>query len=145
MTYSGVRDDDVRSSCFASLDVLLAKYGEDVPYAGGLDQGFPFRGLSLCSIHHRAFDQDLVGISPDYHVEVSAALREGEDGPMLNLLKGFHETAIVVPDRRSWRPDRDRLAARFERFLASSGLGRLDGARNRRVYGYVGPPVSLPV
>jgi putative restriction endonuclease len=22
-------------------------------------------GLSLCAIHHRAFDQDLVGVSPD--------------------------------------------------------------------------------
>lgn len=39
-----MRDDDVRSSCFASLDVLCARYGEDVPYPGGLDQGFPFRG-----------------------------------------------------------------------------------------------------
>jgi len=39
-----MRDDDVRSSCFASLDVLFAKFGEEVPYKGGLDQGFPFRG-----------------------------------------------------------------------------------------------------
>src|SRR3990172_5874376 len=39
-----MRDDDVRSSCFASLDVLCATFGEDVPYRGGLDQGFPFRG-----------------------------------------------------------------------------------------------------
>jgi hypothetical protein len=38
------RDDDLRSSCFASLDVLCARYGEDVPYRDGLDQGFPFRG-----------------------------------------------------------------------------------------------------
>jgi hypothetical protein len=39
-----VRDDDVRSSCFASLDVLVAQHGGDVPYRAGLDQGFPFRG-----------------------------------------------------------------------------------------------------
>jgi putative restriction endonuclease len=39
-----VRDEDVRSSCFASLDVLCATYGEDVPYRDGLDRGFPFRG-----------------------------------------------------------------------------------------------------
>ena len=39
-----MRDEDVRSSCFASLDVLCARFGEDVPYRGGLDQGFPFRG-----------------------------------------------------------------------------------------------------
>ena len=38
------RDDDVRSSCFASLDVLCATFGEDLPYAGGLAKGFAFRG-----------------------------------------------------------------------------------------------------
>jgi hypothetical protein len=40
----GVRDDDVRSSCFASLAVLSAEFGEDIPYRGGLDRGFAFRG-----------------------------------------------------------------------------------------------------
>ena len=31
-------------------------------------------GVSLCSIHHRAFDTDLVGVSPDYEVHVSRRL-----------------------------------------------------------------------
>jgi len=75
-------------------------------------------GLSLCSIHHRAFDQDLVGVSPDYQVRVSARLLEEDDGPMLDLLKGFHGAAIEVPARRAWRPDRELLAVRFERFQA---------------------------
>jgi putative restriction endonuclease len=38
-----VRDDDVRSACFAALDVLQAKWGPDVPYAA-LAAGFNFRG-----------------------------------------------------------------------------------------------------
>lgn len=73
-------------------------------------------GLSLCSIHHRAFDQDLVGISPDYTVHVAGRLLEDDDGPMLDVLKGFQGTTIELPRRSAWRPDRDRLAARFERF-----------------------------
>ena len=73
-------------------------------------------GLSLCSIHHRAFDQNLVGISPDYTVHVSKRLLDDEDGPMLDLLKAFHTHAIELPSRRIWRPDRERLAERFERF-----------------------------
>lgn len=77
-------------------------------------------GLSLCSIHHRAFDQNLVGISPDYDVHVSRRLMEDEDGPMLDLLKGFHRQPIVAPTRRAWQPDRERLAERFERFEAAS-------------------------
>jgi len=76
-------------------------------------------GLSLCSIHHRAFDQDLVGVSPDYEVHVSARLLDEIDGPMLDVLKTFHRQPIVVPERRSWRPDRTRLAERFERFAAA--------------------------
>lgn len=75
-------------------------------------------GLSLCSIHHRAFDQDLIGISADYDVSVAGALLEDEDGPMLDLLKGAHGTSIHVPLRRSLQPDRELLARRFERFLA---------------------------
>ena len=77
-------------------------------------------GLSLCSIHHRAFDQNLVGVSPDCEVHVSRKLLDDDDGHMLELLKGFHRQAIVVPSRRAWKPDRDRLAERFERFVAVS-------------------------
>lgn len=77
-------------------------------------------GLSLCSIHHRAFDQDLVGISQNYRVHVSRRLLEDEDGPMLDLLKTAHEQLIELPTRRAWRPDPQRLALRFERFTAAS-------------------------
>jgi putative restriction endonuclease len=73
-------------------------------------------GLSLCSIHHRAFDQHLVGISPDYGVHVSRRLLEDEDGPMLDLLKTFHGGTIVLPSRAVSRPDREQLAVRFELF-----------------------------
>jgi putative restriction endonuclease len=73
-------------------------------------------GVSLCSIHHRAFDQNLVGISPDYEVHVARRLLEDDDGPMLDVLKGFHRRMIHLPARRTQRPDRERLAVRFERF-----------------------------
>jgi putative restriction endonuclease len=77
-------------------------------------------GLALCSIHHRAFDQDLVGISADYRVRVSERLLRDEDGPMLDVLKGFNEQTIQLPRPAEWKPDRDRLAVRFERFLERS-------------------------
>ncbi len=73
-------------------------------------------GMSFCSIHHRAFDQHLLGVSADYRVHVSRRLLEDDDGPMLALLKGFHREGIEVPERRSLRPDPDRLAARFAAF-----------------------------
>lgn len=85
------------------------------------EQGEPTisNGLSLCSIHHRAFDHDLVGVTPDYEVRVARRLREEEDGPMLELLKDFHGEPIVLPARKAWQPDRERLSARFERFTAA--------------------------
>jgi putative restriction endonuclease len=73
-------------------------------------------GLSLCSIHHRAFDQNLVAVSPDYRVRVSRLLLDEEDGPMLELLKQFHCQPLHLPARPAQRPDRELLAARFHGF-----------------------------
>jgi putative restriction endonuclease len=74
-------------------------------------------GLSLCAIHHRAFDQNLVGVSPDYVVHVSRGLREDEDGPMLDLLKDSHAIPLLLPSRVADRADRERLETRFAQFL----------------------------
>jgi putative restriction endonuclease len=86
-----------------------------------LPQGEPVvsNGLSLCSIHHRAFDQDLVGVSPEYEVHVSRRLLDDEDGPMLEVLKGFHRQQIVLPSHVASRPNREQLAERFERFVTA--------------------------
>ena len=74
--------------------------------------------VSACvRFHHRAFDQSLVGVSPDYIVQVSRRLLEDEDGPMLDLLKGFHNIPLHLPARERDRPDRERLELRYERFL----------------------------
>ena len=72
------------------------------------------------AIHHRAFDQDLVGVDGDYAVHVSPRLMRDEDGPMLDLLKTFDGAPIHLPSRRSWRPDRALLELRFERFTEAA-------------------------
>ena len=76
-------------------------------------------GLSLCTIHHRAYDQDLVGVDPDFNVHVARRLLDDEDGPMLELLKTFHGGRLELPRREVARPDRELLAERFERFAAA--------------------------
>jgi putative restriction endonuclease len=77
-------------------------------------------GLSLCTIHHRAFDHNLVGVSPDYRVHVSPRLLEDQDGPMLAVLQTFHQTTIEVPTQRTARPDPERLGARFREFESTA-------------------------
>ena len=48
-----VRDEDVRAACMAHLSVLVAEFGEDVPYAGGLARGFPFRGARVPFLNYQ--------------------------------------------------------------------------------------------
>lgn len=76
-------------------------------------------GLSLCSIHHRAYDQNLVGVSPEYRVHVAPRLLGETDGPMLTLLQEANEKLIVLPHSRAKWPEPDRLAERFRRFKAA--------------------------
>jgi putative restriction endonuclease len=85
------------------------------------DRGEPIvsNGLSLCSIHHRAYDQDLMGVTAEYIVQVSRRLLDDDDGPMLDVLKDAHGRSIVLPRRSEWHPDPERMALRFDRFLGA--------------------------
>jgi putative restriction endonuclease len=89
---------------------------------GDADEGEPVvpNGLSMCKIHHAAFDQNFLGVSPDLRVEINRDLMDEVDGPMLKHgLQEMQGVGLLVPSSRSQRPDRDRLATRYERFLAS--------------------------
>lgn len=78
-------------------------------------------GLSLCKIHHAAYDENLIGITPDYRVMVNAALLEERDGPMLlHGLQEMHERSLAVPRTRAERPDPARLEERFNDFLTAN-------------------------
>jgi putative restriction endonuclease len=77
-------------------------------------------GIPLSKIHHAAFDAHLIGIDPDYRLHVSERLLVQEDGPMLEALKRLNGESIHLPNRDQDRPDRDRLALRFERFKAAA-------------------------
>jgi putative restriction endonuclease len=76
-------------------------------------------GIAMCAIHHRAFDSFVVGVRPDYVIEVRRDVLGEVDGPTLqHALQGIHGSELVVPTRRSARPDRELLEARYERFRA---------------------------
>ena len=73
-------------------------------------------GLPLSKIHHAAFDAHLLGVDPDYRIHVSRRLLTQRDGPMLELLKRMHGNTLHLPNRERDKPDRDRLAMRFDVF-----------------------------
>ncbi|OGA15864.1 MAG: hypothetical protein A3H32_12650 [Betaproteobacteria bacterium RIFCSPLOWO2_02_FULL_63_19] len=77
-------------------------------------------GIPLSKIHHAAFDAHLIGIDPDYRLHVSDRLLVQNDGPMLDALKRLNGGTIHLPGRVKDRPDRDRLAQRYERFKAAA-------------------------
>lgn len=74
-------------------------------------------GLALCMLHHAAFDNHLLGVRPDFVVEVRADILREPDGPMLRHgLQGFHRETILVPRSAHLQPNRDFLAERYEWF-----------------------------
>jgi putative restriction endonuclease len=83
-------------------------------------QAMVTNGIPLSKIHHAAFDAHLIGIDPDFRLHVSEKLMVQKDGPMLEALKALNGGTLHGPKRLQDRPDRDRLAMRFERFRAAA-------------------------
>lgn len=74
-------------------------------------------GLSLCKMHHAAYDGNFLGISGDGRVHINRSLLEEIDGPMLRHgLQEMHGTSIFLPAATRHRPRRESLATRFEEF-----------------------------
>ena len=74
-------------------------------------------GISLCKIHHAAFDTNIIGITPTYLINVRKDILEEEDGPMLKHgLQGLHNSKIILPSKKIHWPDRDLLNERWREF-----------------------------
>lgn len=77
-------------------------------------------GLTLCKLHHAAFDANIIGIRPDLAVEVREDVLVEIDGPMLQHgLQGTHGIRIWVPRQLDRRPARENLEERYEAFRAA--------------------------
>lgn len=79
-------------------------------------------GVSLCKLHHAAFDSFFLTIRPDYLIEVRRDILEESDGPMLlHGLQQLDGQRIIVPRRPEHRPDPELLARRHEQFAGWVG------------------------
>jgi putative restriction endonuclease len=84
------------------------------------DYGDPViqNGLSMCKIHHAAFDKNIIGINPDYYIHVRKDILEETDGPMLKYgLQSLENQKIILPGHHKDYPDQTRLEQRFDQFL----------------------------
>ena len=65
-------------------------------------------GMSLCRLHHWAFDAGLISVSETYQVVVSPAMTE--HGPTASMLARLHDRQIWLPDGSEYRPAPEALA-----------------------------------
>lgn len=81
-------------------------------------------GLSLCTLHHAAFDRYFIGLRPDFTIEVREDLRRERDGPTLvHAIQALHDSRIVLPRKLEYQPARDLLEMRHERFRQAADSG----------------------
>jgi putative restriction endonuclease len=77
-------------------------------------------GLSLCKIHHAAFDRHILGIRPDLRVEIRSDILNEIDGPMLKYgLQEMDGASILLPSRAALRPRSDFVEARYDLFRSA--------------------------
>lgn len=102
---------------FAHSDMLDAAH--IIPDSDPRGAATVSNGLSLCKLHHSAYDRNLLGISPDYKIKIRRDVMDEEDGPTLKhgLQEFDGSTLAILPHQSSLRPNRDHLEFRFERFL----------------------------
>lgn len=73
-------------------------------------------GMSLCRLHHAAFDKYFVGVTPEYELRVRPDILEEEDGPTLEGIQSLEGQRIVLPRSRGDRPDPGLLEKRYAEF-----------------------------
>lgn len=78
----------------------------------------PLNGLCLNALFHKAYDENLIGISPDYEIFVSdeffGAKLEIVDVFTKEYINSINHRKLIMPKR--FLPDRDLLAVHFENY-----------------------------
>ncbi|MEH2676411.1 HNH endonuclease [Bradyrhizobium elkanii] len=78
-------------------------------------------GIPLSKIHHAAYDANLIGIDPDGIVHVSQRLStDCRDLDVVKAIDAMRGARIRAPRSDEDRPDRNRLALRFEQYCAAN-------------------------
>jgi putative restriction endonuclease len=77
-------------------------------------------GLSLCKIHHTAYDVNILGITPGFQVEIRKDILKERDGPMLKHgLQELDGARLGLPRSHADRPNPAYLEERHSAFRAA--------------------------
>ncbi len=73
-------------------------------------------GICMSTLHHAAFDANLIGVDAGCRIHVARSVRDVRDGPLLDSLRKLDRKQLHQPDRPEDRPGREFLDWRFRRF-----------------------------
>lgn len=100
--------------------VSLLEAAHIVPDSDSEGEPVVSNGMALCKIHHAAFDQNILGVTPDLKTEVRLDVLDEVDGPMLKHgIQDMHGRPLHIPKSASKRPDSALIARRYEEFKAA--------------------------
>lgn len=107
-------------ACCRLRHVELLDAAHIVPHSDPKSEMAVKNGISLCKLHHAAFDSYLFGIRPDHVIEVREDVRREKDGPMLiHGLQQIHDQKIAAPRSIGLAPDPNLLEQRYEIFRSA--------------------------
>ncbi len=67
--------------------------------------------------YHAAFDRGIIGVRPDYVIEVPKDVLKEVDGPMLKYgLQALHNSELFLPSRMEDQPSKAALERRYQDF-----------------------------
>lgn len=79
----------------------------------------PHNGLCLNALHDKAFDNNLLSITPDYIIKVSEKIREHETNEYVNcMFYNIHDKKMIIPER--FVPKKEFLDFHYSKFLKNN-------------------------
>ncbi len=106
---SGVSNSELLEACH------IIEWSKDI-----LNRTNPQNGLCLNPFFHKAYDNYLIGISPDMIISVSEDLIQNTNkSPFRDYLLGLIGEKIILPDK--FFPQKDLLAIRYEQYHRRNG------------------------
>lgn len=76
-------------------------------------------GICMSTLHHTAFDANLIGVDPDLRIHVAEKVIKERDGPLLENLRQLHGAKLRTPSHTDAHPNPKYLELRFARFRAA--------------------------
>lgn len=83
-----------------------------------LNRTNPKNGLCMCSLFHKAYDKNFIGISPDYKIIISDRMMEKSVDNFRAFFKSLNGQKINMPHR--FLPEKSFLKLKYEKFCANS-------------------------